>query len=77
MAREKFTRHDIQFGVEGEFASNFKGSTMTLLESDLLAAIKALLESSQAMSGGNSFNTEDMVRYQKAVEWAKSPALPV
>jgi hypothetical protein len=44
---------------------------MTLLESDLLAAIKALLESSQAMTGGNSFTAEDMVRYQNAVDWAK------
>ncbi|MBV5340036.1 MAG: hypothetical protein J0665_10860 [Deltaproteobacteria bacterium] len=44
---------------------------MTLLESDLLAAIKALLESSQTMTGGNSFTAEDMVRYQNAVDWAK------
>ena len=46
---------------------------MTLLESDLLAAIKALLESSQAMTmtGGNSFAAEDMVRYQEAVDWAQ------
>ncbi|MEI6826882.1 MAG: hypothetical protein WCK54_14895 [Desulfuromonadales bacterium] len=39
---------------------------MTLLESDLLAAIKALLESSQAMTGGSSFTADDMVRYQKS-----------
>jgi len=44
---------------------------MTLLESDLLTAIKTLLESSQAMTGGNSFTADDMVRYQKAVDWAK------
>ena len=44
---------------------------MTLLESDLLAAIKALLESSQAMTGGSSFTADDMGRYQKSVEWAK------
>lgn len=41
------------------------------MESDLLAAIKALLESSQAMTGGSSFTAEDMVSYQKAVDWAK------
>ena len=44
---------------------------MTLLESDLLAAIKALLESSQTMTGGSSFTADDMVRYQKSVEGAK------
>ena len=44
---------------------------MTLLESDLLAAIKALLESSQAMIDGSSFTADDMVSYQKAVDWAK------
>jgi len=27
--------------------------------------------SSQAMTGGNSSNAEDMVRYQNAVDWAK------
>jgi len=43
---------------------------MTLLESDLLAAIKALLESSQAMTCVNSF-TADIVRYHESVEWAK------
>ena len=43
---------------------------MTLLESDLLAAIKALLESSQTMNGGSSFTANDMERYQKSVEWA-------
>lgn len=48
---------------------------MTLLESDLLAAIKALLESSQAMTGGSSFTAEDMVRYQNAVDWAMRPAI--
>ena len=44
---------------------------MTLLESDLLAAIKALLESSQAMTDGRSFSADDMVNYQKAIDWAK------
>jgi hypothetical protein len=44
---------------------------MTLLESDLLAAIKALLESSQAMTDGSCFTAEHMVRYQNAVDWAK------
>lgn len=44
---------------------------MTLLENDLLAAIKELLESSQSMTGGSNFTADDMVRYQQAVAWAK------
>ncbi len=44
---------------------------MTLLESDLLDAIKARLESSQAMTGGSSFTADDMEQYHKAIEWAK------
>ena len=43
---------------------------MTLLEEDLLSAIKELLESSQNMTGGN-FTADDMVRYQQSVEWSK------
>jgi len=37
---------------------NFEVATMTLLESDLMTAIKTLLESSQAMTGGNSFTAD-------------------
>lgn len=44
---------------------------MTLLESDLLAAVKELLESSQAMTDGGNFTADDVVRYQQAVIWAK------
>ena len=43
---------------------------MTLLENDLLAAIKELLESSQKMTGTN-FTADDMIRYQQSIEWAK------
>jgi hypothetical protein len=43
---------------------------MTLLESGLLAAIKALLELSQVITGGNSLTTDDIVHYQNTVDWA-------
>ena len=44
---------------------------MTLMEDDLLAALKELLEASEVMTSGKSFTTEEMVRYKQSVEWAK------
>ena len=44
---------------------------MTLMEDDLLASLKEILEASQAMTNGAKFTAEDMVRYQQSVEWAK------
>jgi hypothetical protein len=40
------------------------------LENDLLASLKELLDVSQAMTNGSTFSADDMVRYQRSVEWA-------
>ena len=43
---------------------------MTLLEDDLLAALKELLEVSEVMTNGENQTSDDMIRYSRAVEWA-------
>jgi len=43
---------------------------MTLLEDDLLAALKELLEASKVMTNGENTTSDDMIRYSRAVEWA-------
>lgn len=43
---------------------------MTLMDDDLLAALKELLEASEIMTSGAKFSAEEMVRYKRSVEWA-------
>ena len=42
---------------------------MTIIEEDLLAALKELLEASQALTGDNP-SASDLERYYRAVEWS-------
>lgn len=44
---------------------------MTLLEEDLLAALKELLETSDVMTSGSHFSAEDMERFQRSKAWAR------
>lgn len=44
---------------------------MTLIEEDLLSALKELQEASLAMTSGKSPSDDDMERYQRAIEWSK------
>ncbi|MDD2898336.1 MAG: hypothetical protein PHI31_06445 [Desulfuromonadaceae bacterium] len=44
---------------------------MTLIEDDLLAALKELLETSLAMTSGKLPSGNDMERYNRAIEWSK------
>lgn len=44
---------------------------MTMIEDDLLAALKELLETSESMTSGKNFTADEMVRYKQSVEWAK------
>ena len=44
---------------------------MTLIEDDLLAALKELQEASLAMTTGNLHSANDLERYQRAIEWSK------
>ncbi|WP_157039976.1 hypothetical protein [Pelobacter propionicus] len=44
---------------------------MTLLENDLLAALKELLEASLAMTSGKLPSADDMERHHRAIEWSK------
>jgi len=48
----------------------FEVQVMTLLEDDLLAALKELLEVSEVMTNGENQTSDDMIRYSRAVEWA-------
>ncbi len=43
---------------------------MTLMEDDLLATLKELLESSEIMTSGAKFSADEMVRYKQAIECA-------
>ncbi|MSN27368.1 MAG: hypothetical protein GJV46_16070 [Geobacter sp.] len=44
---------------------------MTLLEEDLLASLKELLETSEVMNSGRNFSADELIRFQRAIEWAK------
>ncbi len=44
---------------------------MTLIEEDLLAALKELYESSKAMTSGERTTGEEMNRYYQALAWAE------
>ncbi len=44
---------------------------MTLLETDLLAALKELQETSLAMTSGRLPSGSDMERFHRAIEWSK------
>jgi len=44
---------------------------MTIVEEDLLSALKELLEASQTMTSGKVHSASDMERYNRAVEWSK------
>jgi exonuclease VII small subunit len=43
---------------------------MTIVEGDLLAALKELLEASQALDSGKLSLASDLERYHRAVEWS-------
>lgn len=44
---------------------------MTLIEDDLFAALKELLEASLTMTSGRLPSASDLERYNRAVEWSK------
>jgi len=44
---------------------------MTLIEGDLLAALKALQEASLVITSGRIPTVEELDRYQRAHEWSK------
>ncbi len=44
---------------------------VTLIESDLLAALKELREASLAMTSGKLHTANEMERYRQAIEWSK------
>jgi pterin-4a-carbinolamine dehydratase len=44
---------------------------MTLIEDDLLSALKELQEASLAMTSGQLPSSQDIERYQQAIEWSK------
>lgn len=44
---------------------------MTLVEEDLLGALKELLEISQTMTSGSLPSADDMERFNSAIEWSK------
>ncbi|MDD2735198.1 MAG: hypothetical protein PHF56_14775 [Desulfuromonadaceae bacterium] len=44
---------------------------MTLMEDDLLAALKELQEASLAMTTGKLPSASDLERFHRAIEWSK------
>jgi hypothetical protein len=44
---------------------------VTLIEDDLLSALKELLEASLVMTSDSLPSARDMERYQRAIEWSK------
>jgi hypothetical protein len=44
---------------------------MTLIEGDLLAALKELQEASLPMTSGKLPSAQELERYQQAIEWSK------
>lgn len=44
---------------------------MTLIENDLLAALKELQEASLAMTTGRLHSANDLERFHQAIEWSK------
>jgi len=44
---------------------------VTLIENDLLAALKELKEASLAMTSGRLHTGDELERYNKAIEWSK------
>jgi hypothetical protein len=46
-------------------------AALTLIESDLLAALKELHEASQAMTSGKLPSATELERYHRAIEWSK------
>lgn len=44
---------------------------MTLLEDDLLAALKELQEISLAMTSGRLPSADDIERFHRAIQWSK------
>jgi hypothetical protein len=44
---------------------------VTLIEDDLLAALKELYEASQAMTNGSLPSATALQRYNRAIEWSK------
>lgn len=44
---------------------------MTLMEDDLLAALKELQEASLNMTSGQLPTADDMERFHRAIEWSK------
>lgn len=48
-----------------------KVHAMTLIEDDLLSALKELLETSKTMTSGKLPSGDDIERYSRAIEWSK------
>lgn len=44
---------------------------MTMMEDDLLSALKELVEASQAMTSGQLPTADEMERYNRAIAWSK------
>lgn len=51
--------------------SDLWGLAVTVMEDDLLAALKELYEASLAMTSGRLPSGNDMERYNRAIEWSK------
>jgi hypothetical protein len=44
---------------------------MTTMEDNLLSALRELLDTSLVMTSGHHLSSDDMERYNRAIEWSK------
>lgn len=51
--------------------SDLWGLAVTMMEDDLLSALKELHEASLAMTSGRLPTGDDMERYNRAIEWSR------
>ena len=51
--------------------ANLRGLALTLIEQDLLAALKELQEASLAMTSGKLPSAQELERYHQAIAWSK------
>lgn len=50
---------------------DFMEVDVTLIENDLLAALKELQEASLVMASGRRLSAQDLERFYQAIEWSK------
>jgi hypothetical protein len=61
----------VEFACDKNLPDFMGVDVMTMLEDDLLAALKELQETSLIMTSGKLRSATEMERYHRAIEWSK------